>query len=80
MYVIYIFSLSIGIDINFVYIFYVIESSTSSREEKSRIRCRMSMKKHVEQKEVVDIIAVKYVNMNVSLYIRYTIFLLCVFV
>ena len=42
---IYIFSLSIGIDINFVYIFYVVESSTSSREEKSRTGCRIEDEK-----------------------------------
>ena len=40
----------------------------------------LSMKKCVEQKGIVDIIVVKYFNMNVSLYIRYTICLLCVFV
>ena len=45
MCVIYIFSLSIGIDINFVYIFYVVESSTSSRGEKSRIKCRIEYEK-----------------------------------
>ena len=38
----------------------------------------LTMKKNVEQKEVVDIIEVKYLNMNESLYIRYTIFLFCV--
>ena len=45
MCVIYIFSLSIGIDINFVYIFYVVESSTSSSEVNSRIRCRIEYEK-----------------------------------
>ena len=73
---IYIFSVSIGTDINFVYIFYVVESSTSIRG----LDAELSMKKNVEQQEVVDIIEVKYLNINVSLYIRYTIFLLCVFV
>ena len=33
---IYIFLFSIGIVIDFVYIFYVVESTTISREEKSR--------------------------------------------
>ena len=42
---IYIFSLSIGIDINFVYVFYVVESSTSSRVEKSRTGCRIEDEK-----------------------------------
>ena len=37
MCVIYIFSVIIGIDINFVYIFSVVESSTSSRKEKCGI-------------------------------------------
>ena len=45
MCVVYIFSPSIGIDINFVYIFYVVESSTISKEEKSRIRCRIEYEK-----------------------------------
>ena len=45
MCVIYIFCLSMGIDINFVYIFYVVESSTSSREKKSRTRCRIADEK-----------------------------------
>ena len=42
------FSVSIGIDINFVYIFYVVESSTSSRKEKSGIRCRIEYEKQCE--------------------------------
>ena len=48
--------------------------------EKAGLDVELSMKKLVEQKEVVDIIVVKYFNMNVSLYITYTIFLLCIFV
>ena len=40
---------------------------------------QLKMKKNVEQKDVVDIIEVKYLNVNVSVYIRYIIFLLCIF-
>ena len=40
----------------------------------------LSMKNNVKQKEVVDIIEVKYLNMDVSVYIRCIIFLLCIFV
>ena len=46
---IYIFSVSIGIDINFVYVFYVVESSTSSRVQKSRTGCRIEDKKACEK-------------------------------
>ena len=41
---------------------------------------QLRMKKNGEQKQVADIIEDKYLNMNVSVYIRYIIFLLCVFV
>ena len=59
----------------------MVESSTSSRKKKKTgFEAESRMKKNVEHKEVVGIIEIKYLNMNASVYIRYIIFLLCVFV